>query len=261
MQQIQDKVKKSCMYTQLAIPEFRDTLIQHLEYVKKSIDERAQLKREYDSWLNERQTQTTKEKVDMSKALDASSVDTKSSRTESKEQDTNSISGNDAHDNGADIRPIYDEKPMAKNRMDLPKDTPYLEMTVLRYDGDECDKGRMPTKIRLTLEQSQQGVSNDVLVSIEGVEELKRNVWIKGENKKALQYTLGRNRVNTYAIRFTKMNSEHPSDTYVLTVKMELLLEPTSNKLLVGLDDGVADSFQLESDSSPHDHAQTTKTY
>nr|GEZ32012.1 hypothetical protein [Tanacetum cinerariifolium] len=47
-------------------------------------------------------------------------------------------------------------------------------------------KGRMPTKIELTLEQSQQGVSNDVLVSIEVVEELKRNVWIKGENKATL---------------------------------------------------------------------------
>nr|GEU45032.1 hypothetical protein [Tanacetum cinerariifolium] len=31
--------------------------------------------------------------------------------------------------------------------------------------------GKMPTKIELTLEQSQQGVSYDVLVSIEGVEE------------------------------------------------------------------------------------------
>nr|GEY81435.1 hypothetical protein [Tanacetum cinerariifolium] len=29
--------------------------------------------------------------------------------------------------------------------------------------GDECDKRIMPTKIELTLEQSQQGVSNDVL--------------------------------------------------------------------------------------------------
>nr|GEZ91555.1 hypothetical protein [Tanacetum cinerariifolium] len=38
-------------------------------------------------------------------------------------------------------------------------------MAILRYDGDECDKGRMPTKIELTLEQSQQGVSNDVLES------------------------------------------------------------------------------------------------
>nr|GEY13461.1 hypothetical protein [Tanacetum cinerariifolium] len=51
-------------------------------------------------------------------------------------------------------------------------------------------KGRMPTKIELTLKQSQQGVSNDVLVSIKGVKELKRNVWIKGENKAALQTLL-----------------------------------------------------------------------
>nr|GEU63206.1 actin-binding, cofilin/tropomyosin type [Tanacetum cinerariifolium] len=58
--------------------------------------------------------QTTEEKFDTSKALDASSVDTKSSRTESKEQDTSSRSGNDAHDDDADIRPIYDEEPMAK---------------------------------------------------------------------------------------------------------------------------------------------------
>nr|GEU52690.1 hypothetical protein [Tanacetum cinerariifolium] len=75
---------------------------------------------------------------------------------------------------------------------------------VLRYDGDECHKGRMQTKIELTLEQSQQGVSNDVLVSIEGVEELKRNVWIKGENKVSLHYTSGKNRVNTSAIGFHK---------------------------------------------------------
>nr|GEZ63645.1 reverse transcriptase domain-containing protein [Tanacetum cinerariifolium] len=110
MQQIQDKAKKSCM----AILEFHDTLHQHLESVKNSIAERAQLKREYDSWMNERQMQTTEEKVDTSKAMDASSVDTKSRRTESKEQDTISSSGNDAHDDGADIRPIYNEEPMAK---------------------------------------------------------------------------------------------------------------------------------------------------
>ncbi|GKD34338.1 hypothetical protein Tco_1249847, partial [Tanacetum coccineum] len=36
----------------------------------------------------------------------------------------------------------------------------------------------------------------------------------------------------------------HPSDTKVFTVKMEILLEPTSNKLSVGTDDGVAASFQ-----------------
>nr|GEV86832.1 actin-binding, cofilin/tropomyosin type [Tanacetum cinerariifolium] len=101
-------------YTGQAILEFRDTLIQYLESVKKSINERVQLKREYDSWMNERQMQTTEEKVDTSQALDASSVDTESSRTKSKEQDTSSRSGNDAQDDVADIIPIYDEEPMAE---------------------------------------------------------------------------------------------------------------------------------------------------
>ncbi|GJZ31920.1 hypothetical protein Tco_0576967 [Tanacetum coccineum] len=102
-------------YTQLEIPEFRDTLIQHMESVKKSIDERALHKREYDIWVNERQMQTTKDKVDSSKALDASLVDIESSGTALKEQDTNSRLGNDAHADDANIRPIYDEDPMDEN--------------------------------------------------------------------------------------------------------------------------------------------------
>nr|GEZ93375.1 hypothetical protein [Tanacetum cinerariifolium] len=57
------------IYTQLAIPEFRDTLIQHLESIKKSINERAQHKREYDSWVNERHMQIIEENIDMSKAV------------------------------------------------------------------------------------------------------------------------------------------------------------------------------------------------
>nr|GEX63804.1 hypothetical protein [Tanacetum cinerariifolium] len=78
---------------------------------------------------------------------------------------------------------------------------------VLRYDEDECDKGRMPIKIELTLEQSQQGVSNDVLVSIEGVEELKRNEWINGENKSTLP-TLKAETGSIHMLSvFTKVNS------------------------------------------------------
>ncbi|GKD51518.1 hypothetical protein Tco_1280494 [Tanacetum coccineum] len=97
-------------YTQLEIPEFRDTLIQHMESVKKSIDKRALHKREYDSW--ERHIQTTKEKVDTSKVLDASLVNTESSRIESGKQDTSSSSGNDVDADDADIKPVYDEEPM-----------------------------------------------------------------------------------------------------------------------------------------------------
>ncbi|GJX49026.1 hypothetical protein Tco_0275871 [Tanacetum coccineum] len=83
------------------------------EYVK-SIGERALHKREYDNRVNERQIQTIEGKVDTGKAVDASLVNTESIGTESKEQDTSSRSGNDAHADDADIRPIYDEEPMAE---------------------------------------------------------------------------------------------------------------------------------------------------
>nr|GEW18098.1 hypothetical protein [Tanacetum cinerariifolium] len=94
----------------------------------------------------------------------------------------------------------------------------------------------MPTKIEMTPEQSQQGVSNDVLVSIEGVEELKKKL------------------------------------------KMESLLEPIANKLLKD-SNYLIHSYRVvcfetlwirrrccslipaKLDSSPHVHAQTTKTY
>ncbi|GJR56571.1 hypothetical protein Tco_1407092 [Tanacetum coccineum] len=104
-------------YTRLDIPEFRDTLIQNMDYVKKSIEKRVLHKMEYDSRVNERLMQTTEDKVDSSKALDASLVDTESSGTTLKEQDTSSRSGNDAHVDDADIRPIYDEEPMAEVQM------------------------------------------------------------------------------------------------------------------------------------------------
>ncbi|GJZ71515.1 hypothetical protein Tco_0635366 [Tanacetum coccineum] len=101
-------------YTRLDIPEFRDTLIQNMDYVKKSIEKRALHKMEYDSRVNERLMQTTEEKVDSSKALDASLVIIESNGTESQKQDTSSRSGNDAHVDDADIRPIYNEEPMAE---------------------------------------------------------------------------------------------------------------------------------------------------
>nr|GEV44637.1 putative ribonuclease H-like domain-containing protein [Tanacetum cinerariifolium] len=80
----------------------------------KSIDKRALHKREYDTRVNERQMQKIEEKVDTSKAMDASLVDTTSSGRESKEQDTSSRVGNDAHVDDAHMRPIYDEEPMAE---------------------------------------------------------------------------------------------------------------------------------------------------
>nr|GEX62882.1 hypothetical protein [Tanacetum cinerariifolium] len=45
-----------------------------MEYVKNSIDKRSLHKREHDSRMNERKIQTTEEKVDTSKALEASCI-------------------------------------------------------------------------------------------------------------------------------------------------------------------------------------------
>ncbi|GKE52953.1 hypothetical protein Tco_1488109 [Tanacetum coccineum] len=85
-----------------------------MESVKKSIDERAHHKREYDNRVNDRQMQIIEENVYTSKALNASLVDIKSSGTKSKEEDTSSRSGNDAHADDADIKPIYNKEPMDK---------------------------------------------------------------------------------------------------------------------------------------------------
>ncbi|GJW63172.1 hypothetical protein Tco_0115056 [Tanacetum coccineum] len=56
---------------------------------------------------------------------------------------------------------------------DLTSSTSTLATYVTDDENFELNeyKGIMSTKIELTLEQSQHGVSNDVLVSIEGVEE------------------------------------------------------------------------------------------
>ncbi|GJW61670.1 hypothetical protein Tco_0111005 [Tanacetum coccineum] len=60
----------------------------------------------------------------------------------------------------------------SQNRRDLPRDIPLDRIEVLMYDtkGVKARMGIMQTKTELTLEQTQQGVSNEVLVSIEGVE-------------------------------------------------------------------------------------------
>ncbi|GKA91353.1 hypothetical protein Tco_0813223 [Tanacetum coccineum] len=58
--------------------------------------------------------QMQESKVDTGKALDADLVVTKSSGTESEVQDESNRSGNDTDTDDADIRPIYDEEPMAE---------------------------------------------------------------------------------------------------------------------------------------------------
>ncbi|GJV73678.1 retrovirus-related pol polyprotein from transposon TNT 1-94 [Tanacetum coccineum] len=60
-----------------------------------------------------------------------------------------------------------------------------------------------------------------------------------------------------YGFNYNKI--QHPSDTNVFTMKMEILLEPASNKLLVG-QTVVTVSQSTKVDSLPHVHAHSTKT-
>ncbi|GJV77268.1 hypothetical protein Tco_1508852 [Tanacetum coccineum] len=91
------------------IETFMGTMFLYVDQLEKQLD-----KEEFQEIGSMAAFKTTEDKVDSSKALDVSLVDTKSSGTTLKEQDTSSRSGNDAHADDADIRPIYDEELMAE---------------------------------------------------------------------------------------------------------------------------------------------------
>ncbi|GJY24862.1 hypothetical protein Tco_0398520 [Tanacetum coccineum] len=83
-----------------------------MESVKKSIDERAQLKRQYDRKVNKRLMQMQESKVVLGKAVDADLVVMDSSRTESGKQYISSSLGNYlTHVVDADIKPVNDQVP------------------------------------------------------------------------------------------------------------------------------------------------------
>ncbi|GJX22702.1 hypothetical protein Tco_0227147 [Tanacetum coccineum] len=86
-------------YTGIELKHFRDTLLQHLGNVKKSVAERTHHQRQYERMVNKRQMQTQESKIDTGKALVNSLVVMESNGTESEVQDDSSMSGNDTDDN------------------------------------------------------------------------------------------------------------------------------------------------------------------
>nr|GEU78115.1 hypothetical protein [Tanacetum cinerariifolium] len=95
-------------YIGIEVEQFRETLLQHMGNVKKSVAERTRHKRQYDIRVNKRQTHASK--VDSSKALDADLVVMESNGAESGKQDTSSSSENYlTHVVDADIRLVNDQ--------------------------------------------------------------------------------------------------------------------------------------------------------
>ncbi|GJY65144.1 hypothetical protein Tco_0466604 [Tanacetum coccineum] len=110
-------------YTRTEIQQFRDTLIQHMESVKKSINERAHHKRENNRRVNDRVMQSKKGKVDSSTALDAGLVVTKSNETESKRHVSNIRSGKDTYAEDAEINSVNDKQPLVEVQLIVQHDT------------------------------------------------------------------------------------------------------------------------------------------
>ncbi|GJX39284.1 hypothetical protein Tco_0252587 [Tanacetum coccineum] len=82
---------------------------------QKFID--SQFTSDYDSQMTDKyfvEYTRIESKIDTGKAVNDDLVVTESSGTESEVQDDNNRSGNDTYADDADIRPIYDEEPMAK---------------------------------------------------------------------------------------------------------------------------------------------------
>ncbi|GJZ96597.1 hypothetical protein Tco_0668931, partial [Tanacetum coccineum] len=111
-----------------------------------------------------------------------------------------------------------------QSQRDLPRDNSLVSVEVLRYDykRSNVNKGIVQTKMELVLEHTQQGTSNEV--SIVGIEKVAVCSNLRSLKLKRIIEVL---RIILVIL------PEHPSDTYVLTMKMEILLELTSNKLMV----------------------------
>ncbi|GJY92436.1 hypothetical protein Tco_0508218, partial [Tanacetum coccineum] len=101
-------------YTKINVPLFHDKLVQHMESLRESIQERAKHKREYDRRMNDRMMQSKERKVNSSKALDAGLVVTESNETKSERHVSSSRSGKDTHSADADINSVNDKQPMAE---------------------------------------------------------------------------------------------------------------------------------------------------
>ncbi|GKC97145.1 hypothetical protein Tco_1167420 [Tanacetum coccineum] len=132
--------------TQIEVRQFRDILIQHIEFVKKSIDERAMHTREYDNRVNERQMQSKEGKGDSSKTLDANLVVTESNETELERHVSSSRSGKDTHTEDANINSVNDKQPMAEVDRNTTPDS-----TDMSHRGGEIDQNAKKCQVSCPL--------------------------------------------------------------------------------------------------------------
>nr|GEW83519.1 hypothetical protein [Tanacetum cinerariifolium] len=241
-------------YTQLEISEFYDTLIQHMEFVKKSIDKRSLHKRD---------------------------------GTESKKHDTNNRSGNDTHTDDTDIKPIYDEEPMAEVQttaeinvfatgqqhteqpnsiMKERNQSVVRQSTAFKSERHRISKPRFASQVDVNNDLSKP-ITTHYLPKERDSAIAKPHHMIAPSSSRWKQTgrifnSVGLRWVPTgkiFTSSITKVDSE-PTNGSNEDITNQYECEQTLD-VSAGTNDGVAASFQLKSDSLPHAHAQTTKTY
>ncbi|GJU08874.1 hypothetical protein Tco_1125304 [Tanacetum coccineum] len=191
-------------YTRIEVKHFKDTLLQHIGNVKKSVAERTRHQRQYDKRVNKRQLQTQESKIDTGKAVDADLVVIESSGTESEVQDDSSRSGNDTDADDAEIRPIYDEEPMVKvqltaefkslmldsspdnqatdySKQSLESENILLKKTVAQF---QKDFSRMDKHISKNIEQTTSLLANNADLKAQIQEKIFAIVALKNDLRK-----------------------------------------------------------------------------
>nr|GEV94294.1 hypothetical protein [Tanacetum cinerariifolium] len=96
--------------------------------------------------------QITEENVDTSKALDVSLVNIEGSGTKSGKQDTSNGSGNDTHADDADIRPIYNEEPMAEPHRNQ---SVVRQLTAFKSERPRTSKPRFASQVDMNNDLSK----------------------------------------------------------------------------------------------------------
>ncbi|GKB88515.1 hypothetical protein Tco_0960787 [Tanacetum coccineum] len=205
-------------YTQIEVQQFHDTLIQHMESVKKSIDERALNKREYDIRVNERQMQTKEGKVDTRKSLDVSLVVTKS-----RQQHTEKPEFNNEGEVDQNAEQCHDKRPLTASLTDIQEYSFVKPYHVLASSESRNSSKNMP-----------RFSSNDI-VHNHYLEEAKKKTQERGRNSrpsampsaKFIRTANGskpKPRINNH-----KSRNWHASKTSCVTTKIAPIAEHSTN--------------------------------
>ncbi|GJV19706.1 hypothetical protein Tco_1368726 [Tanacetum coccineum] len=210
-------------YTGIEVKQFRDTLLQLMGNVKKSVAERTRHQRQYDRRLNKRQIQTQESKIDTGKAVDADLVVTKRSGTESEEVNSHAkIQSYKTRNNNKLVdQKSHTQKPGSQIFIGH-RFSPNKTFTVYEKTSPRSDLRWKPT---------------GRIFKFVGLRWIPRGKLFAYCTRKDDNEPIHGSNVDIPNIHECKQTLDLSADTS-LTVKMEILLEPTSNKLLVGLDDG-----------------------